>query len=391
MITATGIELRAGARILIESASFRVATGDRIGLVGRNGAGKTTLTKVLAGEGQPAAGTDHPLRRGRLPAAGPAHRRPRRPRPRPHPVRPRPRRPCCARCARTRSAMAQRQGRHPREGDEEVLAPGDGVPHQGRLRRRGRGRHHRRRLGLPDRVLGQPLQHPLRRPAPPGRAGPDPVLRRRHAAARRADQPPRRRLDRLAARLPARPTTAASSSSPTTSTCVETVVNKVFYLDANRASIDVYNMGWKLYLAAARGRREAPQARARQRREEGRGAQLAGRQDARQGHQDRRRAEHGRAAPSSCSPASRRSGSSDKVAKLRFPEPGALRQDPADGRRACPSPTARWRSSPTSTWPSTGARGSSSSASTAPARPRCCGCSPASRSRTPARSSRATA
>ena len=56
MITASGIELRAGARILIESASFRIAKGDRIGLVGRNGAGKTTLTKCLAGEGIPAAG-----------------------------------------------------------------------------------------------------------------------------------------------------------------------------------------------------------------------------------------------------------------------------------------------------------------------------------------------
>lgn len=54
MISASGIELRAGARVLIESATFRVAKGDRIGLVGRNGAGKTTLTKVLAGEGQPA-------------------------------------------------------------------------------------------------------------------------------------------------------------------------------------------------------------------------------------------------------------------------------------------------------------------------------------------------
>ena len=57
MITASGLELRAGARILIESASFRIAKGDRIGLVGRNGAGKTTLTKCLAGEGTPAGGT----------------------------------------------------------------------------------------------------------------------------------------------------------------------------------------------------------------------------------------------------------------------------------------------------------------------------------------------
>ena len=57
MITASGIELRAGSRILLEDASFRVAAGDRVGLVGRNGAGKTTLTKVLAGQGQAAAGS----------------------------------------------------------------------------------------------------------------------------------------------------------------------------------------------------------------------------------------------------------------------------------------------------------------------------------------------
>src|SRR6201981_3803854 len=57
MIVATDIELRAGARWRLESASFQVAAGDRIGLVGRNGAGKTTLAKVLAGQIQPAAGS----------------------------------------------------------------------------------------------------------------------------------------------------------------------------------------------------------------------------------------------------------------------------------------------------------------------------------------------
>ena len=56
MINATGLELRAGARILLAEANLRVQPGDRIGLVGRNGAGKTTTLKVLAGEGSPHAG-----------------------------------------------------------------------------------------------------------------------------------------------------------------------------------------------------------------------------------------------------------------------------------------------------------------------------------------------
>src|ERR1700746_3220501 len=56
MIVATGIELRAGARLLLEGASFQVAAGDRIGLVGRNGAGKNTLAQGLGGEGLPTAG-----------------------------------------------------------------------------------------------------------------------------------------------------------------------------------------------------------------------------------------------------------------------------------------------------------------------------------------------
>ncbi|MDT7638767.1 MAG: hypothetical protein QOC83_3055, partial [Pseudonocardiales bacterium] len=57
MITATDIELRAGARTLVAGANLRVAAGDRIGLVGRNGAGKTTSMRVLAGSAQPYGGS----------------------------------------------------------------------------------------------------------------------------------------------------------------------------------------------------------------------------------------------------------------------------------------------------------------------------------------------
>ena len=61
MIAASGLELRAGAQLLLTGASFQIGPGDKVGLVGRNGAGKTTLARVLAGEALPAAGT---VRRG---------------------------------------------------------------------------------------------------------------------------------------------------------------------------------------------------------------------------------------------------------------------------------------------------------------------------------------
>ena len=58
MITATDLEVRAGARTLLyaDGSALRIQPGDRIGLVGRNGAGKTTTLRILAGEGEPYAG-----------------------------------------------------------------------------------------------------------------------------------------------------------------------------------------------------------------------------------------------------------------------------------------------------------------------------------------------
>ncbi|MBP2478405.1 ATPase subunit of ABC transporter with duplicated ATPase domains [Crossiella equi] len=49
--------MRVGARLLLDTVSFRVVPGEKIGLVGRNGAGKTSLTRVLAGETTPAEGS----------------------------------------------------------------------------------------------------------------------------------------------------------------------------------------------------------------------------------------------------------------------------------------------------------------------------------------------
>ncbi|GAB2636389.1 ABC-F family ATP-binding cassette domain-containing protein [Prescottella soli] len=58
MITTTDLEVRAGTRSLLTAPgpALRVQAGDRIGLVGRNGAGKTTTLRILAGEGEPYAG-----------------------------------------------------------------------------------------------------------------------------------------------------------------------------------------------------------------------------------------------------------------------------------------------------------------------------------------------
>ena len=104
------------------------------------------------------------------------------------------------------------------------------------------------------------------------------------------------------------------------------VVNKVFHLDANRAQLDQYAMGWDVYLSSARPTRSAAAASAPTRRRRP-AAHGASRQDARQGHQGRRRAEHG---------AARRADAvgleaervSDKVAHLRFPEPAPCGKTP---------------------------------------------------------------
>ena len=58
MITATDLEVRAGVRTLVTAPGnhLRIQPGDRIGLVGRNGAGKTTTVRILAGAGEPYAG-----------------------------------------------------------------------------------------------------------------------------------------------------------------------------------------------------------------------------------------------------------------------------------------------------------------------------------------------
>ena len=288
MITATGLELRVGARLLLGDATFRIAPGDRVGLVGRNGAGKTTLTRVLAGESQPAAGTvtrSGPVgylpqdpRTGDLARAGAG----------PDPLRSRARRghPADARQPRAR----WRQRRPGRRRDEAMRRYGrleERVPGARRVRGRERGRR--------DRVLARPAgpsaaaSRCARCPAASAAASSWPAScsrapGRSHSPARRADQPPRRRLDRVAARLPAQPPRRSGRHQPRRRPA-RARVNRVFHLDANRAELDLYNVGWTAYLQ----QRETDERRRKRERanveKQAVGPQGAGRPDARQGDQ----------------------------------------------------------------------------------------------------------
>ncbi|MCI0386825.1 ABC-F family ATP-binding cassette domain-containing protein [Streptomyces sp. CNQ085] len=325
MITATGVELRAGARILIESASFRIARGDRIGLVGRNGAGKTTLTRCLAGEGAPAAGT--------ITRTGEVGYLPQDPR-------------TGDLDALARDRILSARGldtvlRRMRE-NEDRMANGQGATREKAMRKYERletefltkGGYAAEAeaatiaasLGLPDRVLGQPL-HTL------------------SGGQRRRVELARILFSDADTLLLDEPTNHLDADSIVwlrdflktyrggfvvishDVDLVETAVNKVFYLDANRSRIDVYNMGWKQYLA----QREADEKRRRRER-----ANAEKKAAALNSQADKMRAKATKtvAAQNMARRAERllagleEERQADKVAKLRFPDPAPCGRTP---------------------------------------------------------------
>ncbi|HYU85750.1 MAG TPA: ABC-F family ATP-binding cassette domain-containing protein [Kribbellaceae bacterium] len=246
MITASNLEVRVGARQLLSPASFRVGPGDKVGLVGRNGAGKTTLTKILAGEGLPASGT--------VTTSGSIGYLPQDPRTGDLEV-----------LARDRILSARGLDDVVRRlrAAEKAMASADDATRDKAMRRYERAEADLHAAGgyaaeseaariaanlaLPDRVLGQPL-HTL--------SG---GQRRRVELARILfAQAQTLLLDEPTNHLDADSIVWLRDFLKSYSggvimishdvNLLEETVTRVFHLDANRAEIDVYNVGWKTYL-----------------------------------------------------------------------------------------------------------------------------------------------
>ena len=72
MLTVENVSLALGGRPILSDVSFRIAKGEKVGLVGVNGAGKSTLLKIIAGQTPPDGGNIARPGQLRLPAAGAA-------------------------------------------------------------------------------------------------------------------------------------------------------------------------------------------------------------------------------------------------------------------------------------------------------------------------------
>ena len=328
MLAVHDLEIRVGARLLMENVSFRVDKGDKIGLVGRNGAGKTTLTRTLAAETLPTG--------GRIERTGEIGYLPQDPRSGDPEM-----------LARTRILDARGLGTLMIDMERATLemASTDETVSARAMRRYGDLQDRFTALGgyaaeaeaaviasnlaLPDRILEQPLKT---------LSG---GQRRRIELARilfsDADtmilDEPTNHLDAdsiiwLREFLKGYQGGVIVISHDVD--LVEEVVNKVFYLDANRQVIDVYNMGWKHYLrqrAADEERRRKERANAEKK------ASVLQQQAARFGakatkaaaaHQMVARAEKLLEGLEEVRQA-------DRVAKLRFPDPAPCGRTPLSG------------------------------------------------------------
>src|SRR5215469_16358708 len=325
VIVASGIELRAGARLLLSEASFQVGEGDRIGLVGRNGAGKTTLCKVLSGSGLPAAGT---VRR-----SGPVGYLPQDPRTGDLDVLALDRvlsaRGLDELRAQMRRAEAQMSDPEPAVAEKAIKRYGtlsDRLAVLGGYAAESEAASLTASLGLADRVLQQPL-HTL------------------SGGQRRRIELARILFGDTRTLLLDEPTNHLDADSINwlrdhlknyrgglivishDVSLLESVVNKVFHLDANRSVLDIYNVGWKAYLQ----QRETDE---RRRRREKANAERQATALQQQADKMRAKATKAKAAQNMMRRADKfmegieAERAVDRVAKLRFPDPAPCGRTP---------------------------------------------------------------
>src|SRR6185437_10307937 len=329
MIAATELELRAGARILLEPTTLRIQPGDRIGLVGRNGAGKTSALRALAGESVPHA--------GRIERRGPVGYLPQDPLTGDLDVTARDRVLSARGLDRLVTEIAKIQVQLAETPDDEAL-----VRRYGQLEHRfddlggyaaeSEAGRICSSLGLPDRVLGQTL-----RTLSGGQRRRVELARILFADGDVAGESATLLLDEPTNHLDADSITWLRDFLRQHSGglvvishevgLLDAVVNKVWHLDANRADLDVYNVGWKIYLQQRETderRRHRERANAERKIEALRSQadkMRAKATKARAAHQMDRRADVLAAGLSD-----RRV--SDKVARLRFPTPAPCGRTP---------------------------------------------------------------
>jgi len=325
MINAQQLEVRAGARLLMEDVSFRIAAGDKVGLVGRNGAGKTTLTRILAGEALPAA--------GKVITTGEVGYLPQDPRIGDPEV-----------LARDRILSARGLDdvvRRMREAEEEMASEDVAVHERGMKRwTRADAELHAgggyaaeseaaqiaSSLGIETRILTQ-------------------QLKTLSGGQRRRVELARILFSGAETLLLDEPTNHLDADSIVwlrdflkahrgglivishDNALLEATVNKVMHLDANRGVIDVYNMGWKNYLT----QRETDE---RRRKRERANAETKAKTLTDQANKMRAKASKATAAQSMLKRAEKMMAglegerAADKVARIKFPAPAPCGKTP---------------------------------------------------------------
>src|SRR3954453_14074364 len=327
MITATDLELRAGARILLEPTTLRVQPGGRIGLVGRNGAGTTTSLRTFAAETLPHA--------GRIDRTGPVGYLPQDPRTGDLAVLARDRVLSARGLDTLVTDIAKAQVELTERPHDEALLRRYGTlegrfPPLGGYAAESEAARICANLGLPDRVLAQPLST---------LSG---GQRRRVELARilfadSGAEPTTLLLDEPTNHLDAdsivwlrdflRQHTGGLVLISHDVGLLDSVGNKGWDLDANRAAVDGYNFGWQTYLQqreADEKRRHRERANAERKIES-----LKSQADKMRAKATKARAAHQmdrRAAALAAGLAEGRVG--DKVARLRFPAPAPCGRTP---------------------------------------------------------------